>query len=378
MKAIERMRSVLKLLTLPVVALAILAASLAVPAPAAAQVATGAEALPHELRMVVYSAILHIRDVEDAAGHSWPVRLTDQAKAALRDPLGGLQGFSVFQIDVMDVKEVSGSPGLFDVKFLMAMRDDFGRMYIANVYVQYFKSNKGPMVLAAEVIPIIAPQPKLRFYVVPAQSLKPTLSSAPSAAGFFSAVVTNAIPQERLNGAVAGGGEFMVVGLNQFRTPPGDEIRIAVDGDAAARQGFSEGAVVLNFDGWQVGLLPLRIEAGAPAPVVKAFFRSVITARPPHVVASFKLGGGAPGAKAKAAPAPQAAPAATGARMMLNDPGDARKVQQRLKDLGFYAGSVDGKWGASSRTALRQFKSMNGLEDSPIWDDDTQGLLFPD
>lgn len=365
------MRPILTALGKAMVFLVLMMGLVSASSPLRAQTLSGAEDVPQELRMVLYASILHIRDVEDAGGYSWPVRLTDQAKAGLRDPLGGLQGFSVHQIDIMDVAEVAGSPGLFDVKFLLAMRDDFGRTYLSDVNVQYFHSNKGPMVLKSEVIPVITPQPKFRFYVVPARDLESVLASSPSAVGFLSAVVTHAIEPSLLNAVTAKGGEFIVVGLNQFRSPPGDEIRLAVDADPASPKGFSEGAVVLNFDGWQVGVLPLRIAPNAPASTVKAFFRSVITARPPHTVASFTIGGDTAPTQG------QAVPQASSSRLMLNNADDARKVQQRLKELGFYAGGVDGQWGASSRRALRQFKSMNGLEDTPIWDDETQSLLFP-
>jgi len=63
--------------------------------------------------------------------------------------------------------------------------------------------------------------------------------------------------------------------------------------------------------------------------------------------------------------------------MSLSNPVNSSALQQRLTDLGYYSGNVDGKWGASSRKALRTFKAANGLEDSSIWDMKTQDFLFP-
>lgn len=74
--------------------------------------------------------------------------------------------------------------------------------------------------------------------------------------------------------------------------------------------------------------------------------------------------------------APQSAQPTKGL-MSLSQAGNAKAVQQRLADLGFFQGSVDGKWGKASRIALRQFKAMNGLEDSFVWDAETQDVLFP-
>lgn len=41
---------------------------------------------------------------------------------------------------------------------------------------------------------------------------------------------------------------------------------------------------------------------------------------------------------------------------------DAKLVQSRLKELGYYTGKVDGKFGASSVKALEAFQQNNGLK----------------
>lgn len=40
----------------------------------------------------------------------------------------------------------------------------------------------------------------------------------------------------------------------------------------------------------------------------------------------------------------------------------AAQVQRKLKNLGYYAGSVDGEIGAKSRVAIRAYQEENGLE----------------
>ena len=46
-------------------------------------------------------------------------------------------------------------------------------------------------------------------------------------------------------------------------------------------------------------------------------------------------------------------------------PGDSgsavKKVQQRLKKLGYYSGSVDGDYGNGTKTAVKNFQKRNGL-----------------
>jgi peptidoglycan hydrolase-like protein with peptidoglycan-binding domain len=55
-------------------------------------------------------------------------------------------------------------------------------------------------------------------------------------------------------------------------------------------------------------------------------------------------------------------PAPTSSAMRLGDQGDdVRYVQQRLKDLGYLSGKVDGVYGSATETALKAFQAANGL-----------------
>ncbi|MGO4389072.1 peptidoglycan-binding protein [Microvirga sp. 2YAF29] len=55
---------------------------------------------------------------------------------------------------------------------------------------------------------------------------------------------------------------------------------------------------------------------------------------------------------------------------------NATRIQQRLADLGYFSGIVDGMWGPRSRTALRDFKLANGLARDDVWDERTETTLF--
>lgn len=46
------------------------------------------------------------------------------------------------------------------------------------------------------------------------------------------------------------------------------------------------------------------------------------------------------------------------------EPVVVRGTQQRLRDLGFYSGAVDGKWGPATQSALERFQRSRGLEAS--------------
>lgn len=55
---------------------------------------------------------------------------------------------------------------------------------------------------------------------------------------------------------------------------------------------------------------------------------------------------------------------------------DAKRIQQRLADLGFYSQSVDGSFGAGSKQSLQAFKTAKGLPADTAWDLATQKMLF--
>ncbi|MBO0758677.1 MAG: peptidoglycan-binding protein [Bradyrhizobiaceae bacterium] len=57
------------------------------------------------------------------------------------------------------------------------------------------------------------------------------------------------------------------------------------------------------------------------------------------------------------------------------NPSNAIWVQARLADLGYFTGSRSGVWGPVSRGALRDFKSMNGLQEDDQWDRETEQRL---
>jgi peptidoglycan hydrolase-like protein with peptidoglycan-binding domain len=61
-----------------------------------------------------------------------------------------------------------------------------------------------------------------------------------------------------------------------------------------------------------------------------------------------------------------------GATMNPLNATDAIKLQNRLAELGFFAGRSDGVWGPASRSALREFKTRNGLTADDQWDGDTE------
>ena len=76
-------------------------------------------------------------------------------------------------------------------------------------------------------------------------------------------------------------------------------------------------------------------------------------------------------ADAARTPAPAYAPLSSGSS------GEAvKKLQTALKNLGYYASSIDGKFGGGTKSAVSAFQQMNGLSPTGVADSATQQLLF--
>jgi hypothetical protein len=74
-------------------------------------------------------------------------------------------------------------------------------------------------------------------------------------------------------------------------------------------------------------------------------------------------------------PKEEAAIASSGTERDPQNHPDAIWIQAKLGDLGYFSGSRNGVWGGASRSALRDFKSMNGLPENDRWDKETEQRL---
>ena len=74
---------------------------------------------------------------------------------------------------------------------------------------------------------------------------------------------------------------------------------------------------------------------------------------------------------------PTATPTATPSLLKKGDASDAvREMQQRLKDLGYYDGEVDGDFGGGTEEAVRLYQRQNGLDVDGIAAEKTFASLY--
>ena len=74
---------------------------------------------------------------------------------------------------------------------------------------------------------------------------------------------------------------------------------------------------------------------------------------------------------------PTPTPSPTPSMLSKGDQGDAvSALQQRLKDLGYYSGNVDGDYGGGTQEAIRLFQSQNGLTVDGVSGGSTLAAVF--
>lgn len=55
---------------------------------------------------------------------------------------------------------------------------------------------------------------------------------------------------------------------------------------------------------------------------------------------------------------------------------EVKQLQQRLKDLGYYSGDVDGQYGAGTQTAVTAFQAQHGLKADGVAGEQTLAMLY--
>ncbi len=114
-----------------------------------------------------------------------------------------------------------------------------------------------------------------------------------------------------------------------------------------------------NWDDWSSTTNPATQATASKNPV------QVITPNPINVVTP------------STAPSPTATTATT---LRKGDTGssEVRRLQQRLKDLKYYSGSVDGDFGTGTENAVKAFQSANGLNADGVAGSKTLARLYSD
>lgn len=397
-----------------VIAMALVAFAAITSQPALAQTADG---VTPDARLAANAMVIALRDMKiDTA--VMPVRFEPGVREVIVDPKFKLNGFFLNRMLVERYTDVPSNPTHRHIVATVMFQDLANRGVMITFSAKYRIEN-GTMVIYQAVADYVSPvEPVLTWYVVPANKVPGDLFAGTYKLAqihyFIAANGLGKLSTQAMNTV----GDYYIFGMMMDRLAHDDKLtfRASVKRDGAVQPALN--VPVANIGGWRIATFRARFAPkdigknvvlfaqhqpgtlpGKPAAknkmiaITKAFEPNPLAgtgsrpAQPLQKAAPKAMPAPAqaatqpakPVVKSTPAPKPAAAPApaTSSERLMLNNPAHVRKVQQRLQDLGFFKGAIDGKWGKSSRTALRAFKAMNGLEDSFIWDDETQEVLFP-
>lgn len=197
-------------------------------------------------------------------------------------------------------------------------------------------------------------------------------TDVPSASWTPGQTVVTATPAVFAVATFSIGGDTTVVGVPGLATA-GDGLATAVASaspEAALRRGASGTRVTalqqqLKNLGYYSGSVDGDYGDGTVS-AVKAFqSRNGLTADGIAGAATLNLlasGSAKKAATPKPTSKPTAKPTATSSALRVGSSGSAVKnLQQKLKNLGYYTGSVDGAFGAGTESALKAFQRANGL-----------------
>lgn len=152
---------------------------------------------------------------------------------------------------------------------------------------------------------------------------------------------------------ISGNTTNMTVGSSSL---PFNPVATSAPTPTPTRQAGAEPTI--NWDDWNATTAPAQATAsGNPV--------QVVTPNPITVVTPSK------------APSPTATTATT-LRKGVSGSREVRKLQQRLKDLKYYSGSVDGDFGTGTENAVKAFQSANGLTADGVAGSKTLNRLYGD
>lgn len=230
-------------------------------------------------------------------------------------------------------------------------------------------------------------QPRAVAWFVPKKSFQAASSTLSTRNPWDLMALTGPLGVGTGKGLPPATGEYMVVVFVVDRLESSDDVRGGVCAGPMPSDGFSDKATVYSANGWPILTADIDVPLNTPE---KERFMHVIW-RPNDEtrtggekvdipIGRFSTCGTTFAANRfveQSSLSSGAAMIETGQRFL--DPknaDDAKLIQARLADLGFYSAAIDGAFGKGSRAALAQFKQTNGLGGNGNWDLPTQQALF--
>jgi hypothetical protein len=345
--------------------------------------------LPADLNIVLDSTLNLLTNPTFSNSDVWPTQYSPQALKGVRDPLFSFEGFYLRNVFITQYELSKTSPDTVLAGLTVELVDQFSRRALVAFSFEFKSQKMGIFVSKAISRPIIASNPKFRLFIVAENNIPNSFwKSNPNYTNTLSMLLKHAVDPKRPETFVRGKQKYIVFALGQDRMSPLQGLLLVASNDPNSSKGSAVGSKAYDFDGWRLATLTGKFSLDDPQAIYfKTLYRPDVRQTKTNAkvlgVFSSQL---IKTQSAQSVSTPKASvsgdnkndPARGLADLIsLSDINNVHRVHMRLSQLGFYEGDIDTKWAKASRAALRKFKVTNGLEDSAVWDGETQEVLFP-
>lgn len=322
-------------------------------------------------------------------------------------------GFSVAGIAVTEhwARETGRKSFACRAAGVMLFADQLGRRAMVDYVADYELFPDRIVILNSAVNPVPPVFPNTQAFIINAQEFKNIVDQRPDFPAFYAGVVTKAqsmtpTPEERrarqeaqsmsfferLKKTSAGEREdnIMVIFVMDRLTPDAD-LEVVVTKTLHDRQSMAK-PVYRDFQGWRVAVFGGNFAVDRDVFYAKVYYKpapgvlpegqtqaliGLFTSEKGYDVQPAAAASTARPTVQPAAFAPAEGPLGSATRVLdTSNRDDARIIQARLAEMGFYSMVVDGLWGQGSRGALQSFQRAHGLAADGQWNVQTQRKLF--
>jgi hypothetical protein len=328
---------------------------------------------------------------------------------ALRDPQLDYNQFELFHIDIgkLTYPKSTKNRSVAELDGIFHFRDVVGRMTSAAFFSQYEIKRSGAIrVLRSNVSTITPTLPRVAAFFVPVDAMRRLQGQLKSFLDFFAAAAAYAVPmrptaaeiaeKEKLDKLstwekmksgevqVATEAEYVILVFCMERLAPEADFTVKVmKTDSVVGPSLAH-PIYFNDAGWRFAMLGGKAKLDS---LMDRFFVFALYQPDPSIFEKPIMLGrfdsvknytrGSQTKPAGRIQAPTGGPLSSG-QVFLNpgNKGDAKTIQRRMAELGYYHMKVDGAFGRGSRQALQAFRMEAGLGNDGTWDLKTQMRLF--
>jgi peptidoglycan hydrolase-like protein with peptidoglycan-binding domain len=313
------------------------------------------------------------------------------------------EGFDLMLVDIFGYEPTALDVNTAEVLLagMLHFEDDIGRKASTYFTVRYSVTKNKILIEASDVVAVPPVFPRLEAYFVPQSAfanlqegdlsnftdlyLYSSLSAEPMVASDEERKAREAYEKMSLWKKVAAGAkgqeDYFIIVFCMDRLASGSELKMTLS-DSMGTLGQELAEVVYRYDaGWRTMIAGGKFNPDSPSTHFYANVTYTLDPRggtEPLLIGSFKNEKDySPLQTPKMLAQQPGDPIANGAVFLNPDtPQDASQIQNRLRQLGYFQGPVDGKFGAQSKDALSRFVAAAGVEGDGIWTLEVQKKLF--